>query len=98
MSDHIDQVAKLIDDADDRWQHGVATGEPWNLSIARALADAGRLATPESHAAAKASALRMAANALYGDDRANGKHSHPLSVASWLRELADRIEAGGDDE
>lgn len=45
-------------------------------------------------AAVRAGALRMAANTLYDDDRANGRHGHPPSLAGWLRDLADRIERG----
>lgn len=41
-----------------------------------------------------AEALREAADNLYGDERANGDHCHPLSVASWLRERADDLESG----
>ena len=46
-----------------------------------------------------AKALREAAEEVYGDDRAAGPYSHPLSAASWLRERADRIEreAGESD-
>lgn len=49
----------------------------------------------ERDAEVKASGLRMAANALYDDDRANGKHGHHLSLAAWLRDLAHRIEREG---
>lgn len=45
-----------------------------------------------------AETLREAAGSLYGDERANGDHWHPLSVASWLRECADRIEREGQDD
>lgn len=41
----------------------------------------------------RVAALREAADSLYGDERANGDHWHPLSVASWLRERADAEEA-----
>lgn len=69
------------------------------LEAARALADAGLLVSPEHDAAVAAKALREAAEEVYGDDRAAGPYSHPLSAASWLRERADRIEreAGESD-
>lgn len=56
-------------------------------------------ASPERDAAVAARALREAAEEVYGDDRAAGPYSHPLSAASWLRERADRIEreAGESD-
>lgn len=41
-----------------------------------------------------ARALREAAADVYGDKRAEGPYSHPLSIADWLRDRADRIEAG----
>ena len=67
--------------------------------FARALDAAGLLVTPERDAAVAAKALREAAEEVYGDDRAAGPYSHPLSAASWLRERADRIEreAGESD-
>jgi hypothetical protein len=66
---------------------------------ARALDAAGLLVSPEHDAAVAAKALREAAEEVYGDDRAAGPYSHPLSAASWLRERADRIEreAGESD-
>ena len=68
------------------------------LSIRADLFD-GLLVTPERDAAVAAKALREAAEEVYGDDRAAGPYSHPLSAASWLRERADRIEreAGESD-
>ncbi len=38
-----------------------------------------------------AQALREAADDVYGDERANGPHAHPLSVATWLRERAGAL-------
>ena len=53
----------------------------------------------ERDAAVAAKAPREAAEEVYGDDRAAGPYSHPLSAASWLRERADWIEreAGESD-
>lgn len=48
-------------------------------------------------AKAKAQTLRDAADEVYGDERAESEHWHPLSIASWLRERADRVEAEAAD-
>ncbi len=47
-----------------------------------------------TEAEAGAQALEQAAEALYADDGPN----HPLSAATWLRERAARLRAGGDDQ
>ena len=52
----------------------------------------GRLPRPER--VVKAEALRAAAADAYGTERAAGYYGHPLSIAGWLRDRADRIEAG----
>lgn len=93
MSDHIDPDAEavVLGTFDSLETQGFGRFSMARY-VVRDLTRAGLLATPEHDAAVKASGLRMAASALYDDDRANGKHGHPLSVASWLRELADRIE------
>lgn len=49
---------------------------------------------PRPERVVKAEALREAAGAVYGDERAEGPHGHPLSIATWLRERAARIESG----
>ena len=96
MSDPINDAARALSLAP--WEDLTITEQVRWLNAAGRLAEAGLLVTPERDAELRAGALRMAANALYGDDRANGKHGHPLSVASWLRDLADRIEReGGSD-
>lgn len=64
-------------------------------AITQALDAAGLLASPEYDAEIAAKALRDAAEEFYGDDRAAGPYSHPLSGASWLRECADHIEREG---
>lgn len=89
MTDHLDRAAKVIA----AQMHGRRTPSMC-LGIARALKDA---AAHEAEVAAKA--LREAAEEVYGDDRAAGPYSHPLSAASWLRERADLIEreAGESD-
>lgn len=38
---------------------------------------------------AQAAALLEAAEEVYGDERASGSHSHPLSIRNWLRERAE---------
>lgn len=43
--------------------------------------------------AAQAAALRDAADAVYGDERAAGDFPEPLSIVGWLRARADRLEA-----
>lgn len=96
MSDHLDRAAEVLArvgcQPDD---------EPSFLDreYARALDAAGLLVSPERDAAVAARALRGAAEEVYGDDRAAGPYSHPLSAASWLRERADRVEreAGESD-
>lgn len=44
---------------------------------------------------AQAAALEVAADLLYGDDRAAGPHADPLSAATWLRERAAQVRADG---
>ena len=100
MSDHdvTERAAKVL------WEATCPDGlraamRPDCWAMAQALDAAGLLVTPEHDAAVAAKALREAAEEVYGDDRAAGPYSHPLSAASWLRERADRIEreAGESD-
>ena len=90
MTDQIEQIVTALTgccaECADRAEH-----------IAWAIHEHGLLATPEHDREVAAKALRDAATALYGDDRANGEYSHPLSVASWLRDRAGGIEAGESD-
>ena len=99
MSDHLDRAAEVLwASIDDKGIRGRLFREDCDY-LARTLADAGMLVTTERDAAVAAKALREAAEEVYGDDRAAGPYSHPLSAASWLRERADRIEreAGESD-
>lgn len=92
MSEHLDRAAAIVGGCcahcDDLVDERLAL-----------LDEAGMLASPERDAAVAARALRGAAEEVYGDDRAAGLYSHPLSAASWLRERADLIEreAGESD-
>jgi hypothetical protein len=39
--DELDELARLIDQHDNSWQHGIATDEQWHYRIARAILNAG---------------------------------------------------------
>lgn len=49
---------------------------------------------PRPEREVKAEALREAAADVYGTERAAGYYGHPLSIAGWLRDRADRIARG----
>ena len=89
-----EDIFSEMDFGDDEmgWEPGWRTGEDGRPIVLDLIRQHDRQVAAE----AKAAALRMAANTLYDDDRANGRHSHPPSLAGWLRDLADRIEFGGE--
>lgn len=96
MSTTTDRAAQIIDEADNRWQHGIGnSGAPWEQFVAQALADAGLLATPkldaEQRRAGAVEALREAADTVDNQACADGATCHEADAAV-LRIRARRIE------
>lgn len=90
----VDDVARVIDQADDDWQHGIGNGgSMWKYALARAVL---ALIPGRTEAEVKAEALREAADWLadMDDGRDTAQHRAGRDIIARIRDRAARLSRG----
>lgn len=103
-SEILDKAARILDEADNRWQHGIGnSGESWERFVARAVLEA--VAEPVANDAADAAYIMG-----FVDGKAKGERQalldaadaiqalHPGEVKNSVIFLRDRAESVYDTE